>query len=305
MFNDNKPKTLYVHVLVATVFCQNDDPVDKNQVNHINHNRHDNRAVNLEWISRADNNKHAHQKEGRKSTKQPILRYNLDENGDIIQDSVKEYDCVNSARAEFGSHVSGCLRGQYKTAYGYFWVYKNPRPHKVPISELDMSIFKPVKDHTTFLVSNDGRVYNTSRQSFLTPRLTGSYLSVVLDNVNFCIHVLVLNHFSDEPPKEVVNHKDGNKMNNHIDNLEHSTQTQNIQHAYDSGLKQRKPVLQFDLDGNFIKEYKSATEAAEQLGKTIISGIGLACKDDLFTKQSGGFLWRYKNDEYQKYLKNW
>lgn len=301
MFYDNKPRQCQVHVLVATVFCHNDDPLNKVQVNHINHDKHDNRAVNLEWISRSDNNKHAHQKEGRKSTKQAVLRYNLDDNGDIILNSVKEYDCVNSARDEFSSHVSGCLRGQYKTAFGYFWTYKNPQSNKVSLSELDMSIFKPVKDHPTFLVSNDGRVYNTSRQSFLSPRLTGSYLRVVLDSVHFCIHVLVINHFSDEPPKEVVNHKDGNKMNNHIDNLEHSTYTQNIQHAYDKGLKQRKPVLQFDLDGNFIKEYKSATEAAKQLDKPINSGIGFACKDKSFTKQSAGFLWRYKDDKDDKY----
>lgn len=300
LFYKNKPSYRQVQILVATAFCHNDDPVNKTQVNHINHDKHDNRAINLEWISPTENTKHAHQKEGRKSTKKAVLRYNLDDKGDIIPESAKEYDCVNSARDEFGSHVAGCLNGNYKTAYGYFWAYKEPQPHKVPLSQLDMSIFKEVKDHPTFMVSKDGRVYNKSRQAFLAPRLTGSYLSVVLDNKHFCIHVLVINHFSDEPPKEVVNHKDGNKMNNHIDNLEHSTHTDNTQHAYDTGLKQRKPVLQFDLKGNFIKEYKSATDASEQLGKKIIGHIGLACKDESFTKQSGGSLWRYKTPELAK-----
>lgn len=297
IFYENKPKTMYIQVLVATAFCHNDDPVNKVQVNHINHNRHDNRAVNLEWMSPTNNTKHAHQKEGRKSTKKAVLRYDLDENNEPILDSVKEYDCVNSARDEFGSHLSSCLKGTTNSAYGYFWTYKDPQLHKVPLSELDMLMFKQVKNHPTFLVSNDGRVYNKSRQAFLSPRLTGTYLSVVLDEKHYCIHVLVMNHFSDEPPQEVVNHKDGNKMNNHIDNLEHATGTNNTLHAYDTGLKQRKAVLQFDLNGNFIKEYKSATDAAEQLGKKIVGHIGLACKDESFTKQSCGSLWRYKTLE--------
>lgn len=51
------------------------------------------------------------------------------------------------------------------------------------------------------------------------------------------LHRLVFEYFKhDIPYKMVINHIDGNKNNNHIDNLECVTQSQNIKHAYDTGL---------------------------------------------------------------------
>ena len=76
--------------------------------------------------------------------------------------------------------------------------------------------------------------------------------------------------------------------------MEYLTETENTLHAYETGLKKTKPVLQYDLDGTFIKEFKSASEAAKQLNKKINSAISTACKDPTFTKTSGGFKWRFK-----------
>lgn len=51
------------------------------------------------------------------------------------------------------------------------------------------------------------------------------------------LHRLVFQYFKHEiPPKMVINHKDGDMSNNHIDNLECITQSENIKHAYASGL---------------------------------------------------------------------
>ena len=56
--------------------------------------------------------------------------------------------------------------------------------------------------------------------------------------------------------------------------------------------KVNKPIIQYSLEGNLIKEWKSSTEASEVLG--ISKGNITNCCKGLF-KQSGGFIWKYKN----------
>jgi hypothetical protein len=48
-----------LHRLVACLFVENDNPLEKTEVNHINGIRTDNRAENLEWVSHADNIRHS------------------------------------------------------------------------------------------------------------------------------------------------------------------------------------------------------------------------------------------------------
>ena len=54
-----------------------------------------------------------------------------------------------------------------------------------------------------------------------------------------------------------------------------------------------KPILQFDLQGNFIKEWASATDASKALSLNN-SHIGECAKNYKNIKQSGGYIWRYK-----------
>ena len=53
--NLGKRKTYLVHKLVALAFIENDNPIEKDTVDHINLIKTDNRAVNLRWLSRVDN----------------------------------------------------------------------------------------------------------------------------------------------------------------------------------------------------------------------------------------------------------
>lgn len=89
-------------------------------------------------------------------------------------------------------------------------------------------------------ISNFGRIRNGSK--VLKPYLNNGYLKVTLykgsKRCDVQVHRLVALHFIDnEFNKPYVNHKDGDKTNNVVENLEWVTKSENTQHAYNTGLK--------------------------------------------------------------------
>lgn len=97
-----------------------------------------------------------------------------------------------------------------------------------------------------YQISNHGRVislyFNQTKLLKPTPTGQGKYLRVDLYKPNqpkqrWYIHDLVSLHFIGLKPKnKVVNHKDGNKHNNRVRNLEYITQAENNKHAIANGL---------------------------------------------------------------------
>lgn len=96
-----------------------------------------------------------------------------------------------------------------------------------------------------------------------------------------------------------INHIDGNKKNNNVDNLEYCSQSHNIKEAYRLGLRKpnqtnkgkRKRVLQYSLNGDLIKIWGSIKEASIIL-QIKDSNISQACKNK--RNQAGGFIWKYE-----------
>jgi hypothetical protein len=106
----------------------------------------------------------------------------------------------------------------------------------------------------------DGNIYShhLHKERLLKPGLmTSGYKMIFLKKDKkakmFSIHRLLAIHFIPNPNNlPQVNHKDGNKLNNSIDNLEWCTQSHNIQHAYDTGLKTYRPL---HYKGKFGKDH--------------------------------------------------
>lgn len=162
-----------------------------------------------------------------------------------------------------------------------------------------------------YRVSNFGNVMSLYRDKLLRPRRhSGGYMRVHLskngESKDFYIHRLVALEFIHNPEnKPEVNHKDGNKDNNHVSNLEWSTHSENQKHSFDNGLNKSpkamlgkfgknhnnsKSVSKYCLDGNFIEEYGSMLEAERETGIKAC-GISECCRGN--QKTSGGYIWKY------------
>ena len=135
--------------------------------------------------------------------------------------------------------------------------------------------WKPVVGYEgLYEVSNFGRVKSLKfgkerilKQSKNKKTKHGYYVVCLSKNgivKNYLVHRLVAQAFLPNPNDyKEVNHKDENPQNNIVSNLEWCDRLYNVR--YGTGIERRsktqsKPVLQYDLNGNFIKEWKSVAE---------------------------------------------
>ena len=113
-------KAIRVHRLVAEAFVPN--PYHKEQVNHKNNRKHDNRAVNLEWVTPRENAMLA-ARDGliKSGVVRPVTCIS------VSDDTVK---CTFSSQQEAAEHfginakdISKCITGSRKSSHGYYWRY--------------------------------------------------------------------------------------------------------------------------------------------------------------------------------------
>jgi len=74
-------------------------------------------------------------------------------------------------------------------------------------------------------------------------------------------------HGVPEDLKMTVNHKDGDRFNNHIYNLEWLTLADNIRHAFENGLMPTQKHIKLKNEKGIIVEYKSLSKASQALGR--------------------------------------
>lgn len=155
-----------------------------------------------------------------------------------------------------------------------------------------------------YQISNFGNVKNIKKNKLLKPAINkdGYYTLLLSKNgvqKSFKVHKLVASHFLKEPIIQ-VNHKNGIKTDNNIDNLEYVTLHENILHSWINGLSKGKyknvgnharRIIQLDKDtGEEIRVFESVYEASEKLGITNTS-IENCLKGR--SRTSGGYKWKY------------
>lgn len=122
-------------------------------------------------------------------------------------------------------------------------------------------------------------------------------------NKSYYVHRIVAQEFIPNSKNyPMVNHKDENKSNNRVDNLEWCDNKYNLNYGTAQQRKikkqinrkdQSKPVLQYTKSGEFVKEYPSAAEAHRQTGVYMVN-ICTCCRGNSKYKSAGGYVWKYK-----------
>jgi hypothetical protein len=124
------------------------------------------------------------------------------------------------------------------------------------------------------------------------------YLCVRLTNLNGIskaelVHILVAKAFIPNPDnKPTVNHKDGNKHNNNVNNLEWNTFGENNQHAYDNNLKtDNRQVAKIDINTKVIIDIYNSIHEASRENDVSVCKIHSVCNNK--RKEAGSFYWSY------------
>ena len=155
------------------------------------------------------------------------------------------------------------------------------------------------KKFQNYLVSSYGRIRHATKNNLLHPSIASGYYKVRLSNnglvSDYMVHKLVYQLFNDDyDDTKIIDHIDGNKLNNHKDNLRQVTVSENVMAAYykTKTNTSTKIVEQYDLQGNLLNTFPSTKEAARVLGLDA-SAISKVCRGVKY-KTHGGFVFKYK-----------
>ncbi len=289
---DDGSQSYLLHNLLAKLFILN--PKNKRTVDHINRIKTDNRVVNLRWAT------HMEQNENRTKPKKiaGVPVYQLDENGEKIKTWKKIKDAEDELGITSGKITMAC-KGQRHTAGGYRWKY-------VYQDKIKGEKWKKYKD---IEVSAEGRVKSVIGRVNYGHRMAGGYMSCSPIkgelNIRKLVHVLVAKLFIPNPNPDdyyIVNHKDGIKTNNKVENLEWTDNSGNGKHAHENGLVTKSKRLniavdQYDREGNFIKTFESMGEAGRELG--IHHGVISKVCNGIF-KQTHGYVFKHHDEDFVK-----
>ena len=230
---------------------------------------------------------------------------NNEEVPERIKDGSFELTIMKTAK---GKHYSGQTTSVLNDVFGMERLNDE-------IEIVDDEKWKTIFDFPNYEVSNKGNIrskeYNDSlghlrRSKELKKQVNNcGYEYVILSSKEekhktLTVHRIVAKTFIPNPEeKEDVNHIDGNKLNNNVNNLEWTTTQENIIKRYEIGIdgNNYKAVNQYDLDGNYLETYKSLHEAEDKTG---ISRQHIGACANGKRKSAGNCIWKFAIEEPKK-----
>ena len=169
--------------------------------------------------------------------------------------------------------------------------------------------FVPLKGYEEYLINKEGKIYSTKTKKFLGIRDRGGYLAFTVCVKNkrkdITLHrALALTFIPNPENLPFINHKDGNKHNNAIYNLEWCTGSQNVKHAYDMGLAhghhlEYTPELRYKLGKGWRGKERSEEDKEKcrkaMLGRKYDTTVGQKHRDYCNTKSKEYWSEYFKN----------
>jgi len=284
--NDERP-SFYVHRLVFQNFV-GEIPKDK-VVDHENRIRNDNYIKNLRLLTYSENSENCVRK---KHKVHEIHQYTLD------NEFVKKWESAEDIEYMLGFNrklICASAFGRSKFSNGFIWKY----PEHVRITNLsDLSDFKTISTnnesiYSRYKINKDGVVINKNN-FILSPGKHGDYKYVSLKSdsekyYNYLVHRLVAITYlhNDNPKHNIVNHLNENKSNCNVNNLQWTTNAENIK--YSCGKKVNQICLK---TGEILNIYDSVSDANVAIKKPRNS----QCIYDTCNgrqNKSAGFGWEY------------
>lgn len=283
--SNHSSKMFYIHILVATLFIKND--LNKRVVNHKDGDKLNNNYINLEWVTYSENIQHAYDNNLiSEQISRDIKQYN--DKGDLIRIFKNKKEVQEHLNLTDGEY-NGMVYKKFKSKTGI--ILKIDEKLNINLSEYtDLKNFENI-----YMIDKNGNIFSKLNKKCIKPSLSLDGYNVVnltnnSETSSFFLHRLLAIQFipNNNLNKTIINHKDGIKTNNDINNLEWCTHSENMAHFANMNLA--KKVIQLSLNNDVIEKFNSIVEASN---KTNIIGSNISRVCNGIRQTAGGFKWKF------------
>lgn len=213
---------------------------------------------------------------------------------------VKSFETVHAA-AKYAKvsaeELFAICKGGRKVIKGSKWIFASEKKPNTAEHYKDWAV---LPEFPNYRISKEGQLYSINRD-LLMKKTAGKAIRKFLSLRNkdgkkqtVAMHALVARAYISNPKPgnyEIVNHLDGEPLNNNVSNLEWANHSTNGQHSYDTGLNTNKfPVIQLTLKGKEVARFDSVKAAAAAMN---VSRTAMSYALNGKTKTSNGYKWKY------------